>query len=184
MTVKRPPKQQGDILVFAYGSLMWRPDFDYIDMQPAILKGYHRSLCIHSFEYRGTREVPGLVFGLEQGGSCMGRALKVHADKADEVLDYLYQREMITGVYLPLWLEVELPEQGTSATACCFVADPQHEQFSGKLDQEETIRLILQGHGSGGACLDYVIQTYQHMQHIGIEDQHLAQTIALAMEKS
>jgi len=183
MTAQRPPDQHGDILVFAYGSLMWRPEFDHIDIQPAILKGYHRSLCIFSYEYRGNRENPGLVFGLEQGGTCMGRVLKVNAGKADGVLDYLYQREMITGVYLPRWLEVDLPEQQTSATAYCFVADQQHEQFCGKLELEETIRLILQGHGSGGACLDYVINTYEHMQKIGIEDNYLAKIIALAKEK-
>ena len=57
----------GDIWIFGYGSLMWRPDFPYTDFQPALLRGYHRSLCIYSVEYRGTFECPGLVLGLDLG---------------------------------------------------------------------------------------------------------------------
>ena len=183
MTVIRPADQQGDIYVFAYGSLMWRPDFEHLEILPAVLPNYHRSLCIYSYEYRGTPEQPGLVFGLEESGECIGRALKVSSDKAEGVLEYLYEREMITSVYMPRWLDVKLIDSQTTVTACCFVADPTHEQFSGKLGEAETIQLILQGRGSGGECLDYVTNTYEHMLEIGIEDKNLARFIQGATEQ-
>ena len=54
--MKRPT---GDIWVFGYGSLMWRPGFAYTESQPALLRGYPRSLCIYSIQYRGSYERPG-----------------------------------------------------------------------------------------------------------------------------
>ena len=57
-----------DCWVFAYGSLMWHADFPHAEARPAKLYGYHRALCLWSFDYRGTREKPGLVLGLAHTG--------------------------------------------------------------------------------------------------------------------
>ena len=64
---------EGDVWIFAYGSLMWDPGFAYVEAQPATLHGYHRQFCIYSYAYRGTPERPGLVLGLDRGGSCRAR---------------------------------------------------------------------------------------------------------------
>src|SRR5579859_6246974 len=45
-----------DYWVFAYGSLIWNPEFPYVDKAPALLRGYHRSFCLYSWHYRGTRD--------------------------------------------------------------------------------------------------------------------------------
>ena len=66
----------GPLWVFAYGSLMWEPNFPCAEVRPALLRGYHRALCILSIRNRGTEERPGLVLGLNRGGSCAGRALR------------------------------------------------------------------------------------------------------------
>ena len=78
--------KQKDIWVFAYGSLLWNPGFSYVDSNAALLRGYHRSLCIYSHRYRGTPNLPGLVVGLDNGGSCRGVAYKVPAASASQVL--------------------------------------------------------------------------------------------------
>ncbi|MBX9635024.1 MAG: gamma-glutamylcyclotransferase, partial [Magnetospirillum sp.] len=52
-----------DLWVFGYGSLMWRPGFDFAEVRPALLKGWYRAFCLYSLHYRGTPSRPGLVLG-------------------------------------------------------------------------------------------------------------------------
>jgi cation transport protein ChaC len=157
-----------DIWVFAYGSLMWRPDFDFVEQRPALLSGYHRALCIYSFRYRGKPERPGLVLGLDRGGSCRGKALRVEGSKAATVLDYLVKREMVTGVYRQAWLPVQVGAEKVSA--CAFVVERGHEQYTGKLSIERTAELILQGEGMAGTALDYLRNTVAHLDELGITE--------------
>ena len=53
------PEPGKDFFVFAYGSLMWRPDFPFVEILPATLYGYHRAFCITSTHYRGNTDRPG-----------------------------------------------------------------------------------------------------------------------------
>jgi cation transport protein ChaC len=168
----------GDIWIFGYGSLMWRPGFPHLDFQPALLRGYHRALCVYSVEYRGTFDCPGLVFGLDLGGSCRGRAMRVERGQATSVLEYLHEREMKHRVYLPKWLPVKIPT-GT-VQAYCFTVDRDHERHTGALADEVALKLIHQGYGKGGACLDYLQNTIQHLDELGITDGPLHRIVRLA----
>lgn len=170
----------GDIWIFGYGSLMWRPDFPYTDFQPALLGGYHRALCVYSVKFRGTRDCPGLVLGLDRGGSCKGRAMRVERAQAKSVLEYLHEREMTHQVYCPKWLPVKIPS-GT-VRAYCFIVDRAHRQYTGKLADEAALKLIRQGHGKGGACLDYLRSTIRHLDELGIPDGPLHRLAKLAEE--
>lgn len=165
-----------DWWVFGYGSLMWNPGFPHHEARMGLLRGYHRRFCIYSLRYRGTPERPGLVLGLAPGGSCRGMIFRVPAEEGKPVLDYLWDREMITGVYRPLWLPVATPEGETRALA--FVADPTHQQFC-RLDMPATAALIRQGIGQRGPCRDYLINTNQHLREVGIHDKMLNQLIEL-----
>lgn len=171
---------EGDIWVFGYGSLMWRPNFPHMETQPALLRGYHRSLCIYSTEYRGTYQQPGLVLGLDRGGSCRGLAMKVARKDVDEVIGYLHDREMINRVYKPKWLPVALPAGKVSAYA--FVADRSNEKYVNPLSETDAVRLILQGRGKMGTCLDYVQNLVRHLDELGIPDGPLHRVVSLAEE--
>jgi cation transport protein ChaC len=168
----------GDIWIFGYGSLMWRPNFEYLEMQPALLRGYHRSLCIYSTRYRGTWERPGLVLGLDRGGSCRGRAMRVADALADEVIAYLHERELVNYVYLPKWLPVEIP--AGPVTAYAFIADRSNEKYIPQLSDEDAVKLILQGCGTGGQCLEYLQTTIRHLDELGIAEGRLHRITQLA----
>ena len=167
-----------DLWVFAYASLMWRPDFPHTEVHDALLRGYSRQLCIYSHQYRGTPECPGLVFGLDRGGSCRGRALKVASRDVDEVVAYLYEREMINKVYHPRMVVTEIGNKRDWSLA--FIADRGHRQYAGKLEADEAVKLIRQGHGLGGPCMEYLVNTAEHLRELGIHDSHLEHLLSLA----
>ncbi|MGH6959731.1 MAG: gamma-glutamylcyclotransferase [Dongiaceae bacterium] len=176
-----PPPGE-DFWVFAYGSLMWRPGFPFRESQPALLRGYHRAFCVFSFHYRGTERRPGLVLGLDRGGSCRGRAFRIAATDGRSVADYLHEREMITGVYNPRWLPVEIP--GRRVIAATYLVDPGHEQYAGKLGDAAAVRLILQGQGRSGSNLEYLENTVRHLDELGIADCPLHRLLRLAEQQA
>jgi len=167
-----------DLWVFGYASLMWNPNFAHAEVRDALLRGYSRRLCIYSHQYRGTPECPGLVFGLDVGGSCRGRVLRVASRDVDDVVAYLYEREMINQVYHPRIVTTEVGD--TRVQALTFIADRNHHQYAGTLDIEAAVALIRQGHGSGGACLEYIANTAEHLRELDIHDRHLERLLARA----
>ncbi len=175
--VRLVPPLGEDFWVFGYGSLMWHPGFPHIEVRLALLRGYHRRFCVYSHRYRGTPQRPGLVLGLDRGGSCRGLVFRVPGAEGKGALEYLYEREMITEVYLPQWLKVETA-QGT-VTAAGFVVDRDHEQYTGPLSLEQTAELILQGHGASGPCVDYLANTIRHLEGLGLGAGSLRQLLAL-----
>jgi cation transport regulator ChaC len=119
-------QRDGDRWVFGYGSLMWRPGFAFEEKRIATIHGYHRSLCVYSHVHRGTAEAPGLVLGLDRGGSCQGVAFRVRDENWNEVIDYLREREQVTSIYLEILLKAKLATAGIinmpagwSAKTCC-----------------------------------------------------------------
>lgn len=166
-------RDEGDVWVFAYGSLMWRPDFPFEDVLDARLYGYHRSPCVYSWVHRGTPERPGIVLGLDRGGSCRGRAFRVAPEREAEVLAYLDAREMVTAVYRRVRRGVVTPKG--RVPAWCYIVRHDHEQYAGKLDHARLVALIAQGEGRSGRCCDYLISTVAHLEGMGIVDGPLHQ---------
>lgn len=160
-------REQSNLWVFGYGSLMWKPGFTPTQTLHATIFGYHRSLCITSWEYRGSPAQPGLVMGLKRGGQCHGMVLKLPPAQQLAIAARLWDREMITGVYRPTLIQSSTPCQ-TNPIALTFVACPQHRQFVPALTFEETLALVRQGVGRSGTCVDYVIQTRNHLKACGI----------------
>jgi cation transport protein ChaC len=169
--------------VFGYGSLMWRPDFRYLEICEARLYGFHRAPCIYSFHHRGAKQNPGLVMGLDGGGSCKGRALKVAPDEAPAVLDYLHDREMISGVYVPSLRPVHLAA-GVVISALCFVVERDHAQYAGGLAFDEQAALVRNGVGSSGKCLDYFAATVEHLDELGVNDSLMHQLLDVARDQA
>jgi cation transport protein ChaC len=168
----------GDFWVFGYGSLIWRPGFAHVEARRARLFGYRRALCIYSFVHRGTPERPGLVLGLDRGGSCVGVAFRVSGMLRGEVIAYLRAREQVTGVYLERALPVRL-DTGETVEAVAYVADRKHAQYAGALDETDAAAVVRGAVGQSGANEDYVASTVEHLEALGIRDHWLERVARL-----
>jgi cation transport protein ChaC len=162
--------------VFGYGSLMWKPDFPYDRRMPALLRGWHRALCVLSIRYRGTQKKPGLVLGLDHGGSCRGIAFRVAKGEEKATLQALHDREMITGTYDPAFRPVLL-DNGQRILAWVFVARRDHPQYR-RLSFDEQVAHVRQGHGASGPAVDYLAATVRHLDEMGIHKTHLHRVLA------
>ncbi len=180
-----------DLWVFAYGSLIWRPGFDFEEVRPARLWGWHRALCVYSWHHRGTVETPGIVLGLDRGGSCRGVVYRVAAARRATVLAYLEEREQISPlehIPSPIYRQIFRPirfedAEGRRAetpgpAALTYVVDRGHPQYTGPLDDEAILALIRAGRGVSGANPDYVLSTVDHLDRLGMRDATLERIAA------
>jgi glutathione-specific gamma-glutamylcyclotransferase len=167
---------KGDLWVFGYGSLIWRPGFEFIERVPARLIGEHRALCVYSFVHRGTPEKPGLVLGLDRGGACRGIAFRVAEKNRAATVAYLREREQVTSVYREVmrsvWLENEARQR---VSALAYVVDRGHVQYAGRLSLAEQLRHVRQGHGQSGVNREYVLSTVAAIEAEGFRDAPLHQ---------
>jgi glutathione-specific gamma-glutamylcyclotransferase len=157
--------------VFAYGSLMWRPDFEYVQVKKARLMGFHRRLCVYSYHYRGTPEQPGLVLGLDSRGSCIGLAYQVADERWPDVLAYIRKREMITGVYREIVRRI--PSEAGIVEAVTYAVVRKHPQCAPVMSVADTMAYVERGVGLSGRCTDYVTNTIQHLRGMGVHDHGL-----------
>jgi glutathione-specific gamma-glutamylcyclotransferase len=176
---------KGDLWVFGYGSLMWRPGFEFIEQVPARLIGEHRALCVYSFVHRGTPEKPGLVLGLDRGGACRGIAYRVAEKYRADTVAYLREREQVTSVYREVirsvWLENAARQRISALT---YVVDRSHEQYAGRLSLTEQLRHVRQGHGRSGINRDYVLATVAAIEAAGFRDHQLHQLAAMLHDEA
>lgn len=163
-----------DLWVFGYGSLIWRPGFKHRAAYPARLYGFHRSLCVYSHVHRGTPDHPGLVMGLDRGGSCQGLAFHVDAAHADEVVRYLREREQATMVYQERVQRVHLATRAegmpSSVEAMTYCVDRTHEQYAGSLPREDQLSIVRHARGQSGVNPDYVVETTKALEGLGVHD--------------
>jgi cation transport protein ChaC len=162
-----------DLWVYGYGSLIWNPEFAHAEQRLSMLRGHHRSLCLWSRVNRGTPELPGLVFGLDRGGSCRGMAFRIEAKTVPTAFEALWRREMSTGAYHPRWLKCDTDKGPVSALT--FVIDRSNSGYVRGLEHNHTLEIVRRAHGRYGPCVDYVVQTHEALCQAGIRDGRLAQ---------
>lgn len=170
----------GDLHVFAYGSLMWRPGFPYRRAERGRVHGYRRRLAVFSHYYRGTPEAPGLVLGLDSGGSCYGVIYRIAAADKVKVIRYLFRREMFTDIYLPRYVRVS----GGAArrTALTFVAHKNSQQYAPPMPDAHAAAIIRHARGAGGANADYIKKTAASLAQMTGQNSELARICRLLDE--
>ena len=167
-----------DLLLFAYGSLIWRPDFDYLEALPARVLGFHRVLRMRSRTNRGSPQQPGLVLALVSGGSCRGLVYRIPRAAGAPVLEQLWAREMPNGVYEPRWLNCDTPHGRLRALA--FTLSRRSPSWTGPLHEPELLHIFRNASGRYGTTLDYLLRTIQGLREHGIRDIELERQAHLA----
>ena len=158
----------GDPWVFGYGSLIWNPLLDYDSRVPATLNGYHRRFCLWSRTGRGTPERPGLVLGLDHGGSCTGVAYRIPREKARCELRLLWRREMLSNAYEAHWMPVQTCVG--EIRALTFVINRENANYAGDLSTDQLVEALSTACGRLGSSRDYLCQTVEGLLEHGVRD--------------
>ncbi len=171
----QPPGE--DVWVFAYGSLIWNPAFHFVERRLGRIWGYHRRFCLWTYLGRGTLDCPGLMLGLDRGGSCQGLFYRIEARAVEEELTLIWRREMITAAYVPTWVEGRTP--AGSLRALAFTINRQHQRYAGKLDEARVVEALASAEGPIGRCCEYLFNTHDHLRELSIHDPQLARICRL-----
>ena len=166
--------------IFGYGSLMWRPGFQFAEAVKARLTGFRRCFCIYTTNHRGTPLRPGLVLGLDRGGVCDGVAYRVAPEHARSTAEYLRVREQVNGVYREAHLPVTLdgPEH-REVLAQAYIVERAHPGYAGRLPLRLQAHLIRGARGISGNNLDYLINTLGHLDMLGIHEPEMRRILNL-----
>ncbi len=171
--------ESGEIWVFGFGSLMWNPGFDHDRSHPAVLDGYQRKFHIWTAMARGTPECPGLGLCLEAGvGDCRGIAFRMLPEVRDAAFAYLWDREMVSGIYQPAWVPIVL-DDGEALTALTFVVNRDHQQYAGPMPPERMAEVMENAAGKYGRCRDYLANTVAELAGLGVPDRELEDLLDL-----
>ena len=130
----------GGVWLFGYGSLIWNPAFHFTDRLTGTVHGYHRRFCLWTHLGRGCPERPGLVLGLERGGSCRGAAFHIAPAAVEEELAIVWRREMLSGAYVPRWVRVRTAVGDVRAIT--FVINHAHERYARLLPDDRVAEVI------------------------------------------
>jgi cation transport protein ChaC len=171
------------VWLFGYGSLIWNPAIDYVESRTAVVRGWHRAFCLATRAGRGTPERPGLVLGLDEGGTCTGVAFRLADEAVETELGLLWRREMLAGSYVPRWLDIFDEHGSRFGTAIAFTINPAADQYAGDLARHAVIERLATAAGELGSSADYLFRTCAGLQAAGIPDpelERLAETVKLA----
>lgn len=162
-----------ELWVFAYGSLIWNPEFESLESRSATAGGWHRSFCLKLTRWRGTRELPALMLALDRGGSCKGVAYRLPAKDHFGQIGLLVRRELDANppTNVPRWISVKT--KGGTLRALTFVADPEGRAYAGRLSLERVAHVLARAAGHWGSTAQYLFRTVTMLEQHGIRDRNL-----------
>lgn len=164
----------GEVWIFAYGSLIWKPACDILERRVGTIRGWHRSFCLGwDRRYRGNPEQPGLMMALDRGGQCKGVVQRLPPDAVEENLGKLFRREMplTPSPFPPRWINVAT--DGGPVRAIAFIVDRNGRAYIGGLSTEETADALAVAVGPWGSMAEYLHSTISHLDALGIHDSYL-----------
>ena len=167
--------------VFGYGSLIWRPDFDYIEKSVAQLSGWRRVFWQGSHDHRGTPEHPGRVVTLvpQPDAICSGMLYHIDARVVSATFENLDHREK--NGYQRIEADFRLSDE-RMVPGVVYIASTDNEAYLGEASLETIARQIIDSHGPSGPNLDYLLQLADGLRAINAQDEHVFSLEAKARE--
>ncbi|UXU74319.1 MULTISPECIES: gamma-glutamylcyclotransferase [unclassified Paracoccus (in: a-proteobacteria)] len=159
--------------LFAYGSLIWKPEIEHRAEQVGVARGWHRAFCLRQQRFRGTPDCPGLMMALDRGGQCRGVLYELPRDDLGSQLDRLFRREFTIKPInsMPRWIQVQTEAGLVGALA--FVMNRASPHYAGRLPAEEVARTLARACGHWGSGAEYLLNTVTHLEERGIHDRGL-----------
>jgi cation transport protein ChaC len=181
MLESHPPGQ--DAWLFAYGSLIWKPEVEHVESRMGIARGWHRSFCFRITRWRATKEQPGLMMALDRGGQCRGVLYRLPAVSLKTQLGKLFRREFTVkpANSVPRWISTQTEDGPLRALA--FVMNRQSPAYVGRLPLGEVATSLATACGHWGSGAEYLHNTVVHLQSRGIRDRNLWRLQALVAER-
>ncbi len=155
--------------LFAYGSLIWRADFPWLETRPAWVQDWARRFWQGSHDHRGLPSAPGRVVTLiaAPGERCHGRAYRV----TTSVLAHLDHREQ--NGYRRQVLRLHFNDSADSTDGIVYMAAPGNFAFLGEAPLPEIAAQIRRSRGPSGSNVDYLLQLAAALRTLGAQDQHV-----------
>jgi cation transport protein ChaC len=167
-----PPS--GDVWIFAYGSLIWNPGFESVENRLATIHGWRRSFCIGWVRiYRGTPERPGIMLGLDRGGSCRGVVFRLPRETVRENLESIFRREHPIRWEKPHMDWVTARTDAGPVRALAVLTDKSHPAYLPGVAEHLLVRSLATAAGERGSMAEYLRSTIEHLEARGIHDRYL-----------
>ncbi len=164
-------KGDGPFWLFAYGSLIWKPEIPHVETQRATAGGWHRAFSMKIERYRGSKAQPGYMMCLDPGGRCEGVVLRLSDEGQLEQTEKLLRREVSRhgGLEAARWISVEGDAGPLQALA--FYAGPSGlEYYQPNRPMTEIAHGLARACGHWGSGADYLYNTVHHLEALGIHD--------------
>ncbi|MBL8681860.1 MAG: gamma-glutamylcyclotransferase [Myxococcales bacterium] len=160
------------VWLFGYGSVIYRPSFEFVESRPATLRGFARRFSQRSDDHRGTPSLPGRVVTLvaREGASVRGIAYRFDAAQAEATFVALDHRERAG--YERSAVEIEL-DHGALASAYVYIAPRGNAWDAGDERDEDIAATILRAHGPSGSNVEYLLRLADALRSLGDRDPHV-----------
>ncbi|HVY98314.1 MAG TPA: gamma-glutamylcyclotransferase [Dongiaceae bacterium] len=156
--------------IFAYGSLIWKPECAFSEHRRATAHGWHRSFCLKLTRWRGTPDCPGLMMALDRGGRCDGVICRLPDEDRAAQLRLLLVREIESRTEVGVFRWISVAAGGEKIRALTFYAGPRADYYTGRLPVDEVARTLARAAGHWGSCANYLYQTITKLEEYGIHD--------------
>lgn len=175
---------EGPFWLFAYGSLIWRPETAFTEQRLALVRGWHRRFCLGwDYRFRGSREAPGLMMALDRGGQCKGVVCRLPEGTLREELHRLIRREMsmVPSAFPPRFVDAITAEG--SVRALTFAMNRKSGRYVANLSDEALADILATACGFRGSMAEYVYSTVSKLEELGIHDRNLWRLQELVAER-